>query len=293
MPITIGIPFYNAEAYLTDAIKSIFAQTYQDWELILVDDGSTDRSLEIASSIKDPRVRVLSDGQNRKLPYRLNQITSEAKYDFIGRMDADDLISPFRFEKQLDILKTQPKIDLVTTGICSISKDNRLVGMRYGSSDETINGKKLLRGQCTIVHAAMLGRKSWFVRNPYDETAVHAEDFELWLRAFTKKDFRLHIMNEPLYYYREENSERAGRMISAYQYQIKQIKKYSYIGFNGYELLLEIAKFHFKSVVVRGLDLLSKTDILIKNRNASIIKESLLRHFKEEIEMILKTNLPK
>jgi glycosyltransferase involved in cell wall biosynthesis len=74
--MTIGIPFYNAEAYLGDAIRSIFAQTYHDWELILVDDGSTDRSLEIARAVRDPRVRVISDGQNRRLPYRLNQITA-------------------------------------------------------------------------------------------------------------------------------------------------------------------------------------------------------------------------
>ena len=101
MPITIGIPFYNAEVYLADAIRSIFAQTYQEWELILVDDGSTDSSLEIARSVKDSRVRVIADGVNRRLPYRLNQITAEAKYDLIGRMDADDIISPVRFEKQL------------------------------------------------------------------------------------------------------------------------------------------------------------------------------------------------
>jgi len=64
MSITIGMPFYNAEKYLADAIRSVFAQTYQDWELILMDDGSTDQSLEIAKSVDDPRVRVFSDGKN-------------------------------------------------------------------------------------------------------------------------------------------------------------------------------------------------------------------------------------
>jgi glycosyltransferase involved in cell wall biosynthesis len=59
MSLSIGIPFYNCEKFLPDAIRSIFAQTYQDWELILVDDGSTDRSLEIACSVDDPRVRVI------------------------------------------------------------------------------------------------------------------------------------------------------------------------------------------------------------------------------------------
>ena len=60
-PVSIGLPFFNAERFLIDAVKSVFAQTHQDWELILMDDGSTDRSLEIAKSIRDPRVRVYSD----------------------------------------------------------------------------------------------------------------------------------------------------------------------------------------------------------------------------------------
>ena len=65
MRVTIGIPFLNSAATLTDAIRSVFAQTYTDWELILVDDGSQDNSLEIAGMVRDPRVRVLSDGTRR------------------------------------------------------------------------------------------------------------------------------------------------------------------------------------------------------------------------------------
>ncbi|MEN6400626.1 MAG: glycosyltransferase, partial [Armatimonadia bacterium] len=62
--VTVGLPFYNNESTLLDAVRSIFAQTFQDWELVLLDDGSTDGSLEIARSIDDPRVRVIADGQN-------------------------------------------------------------------------------------------------------------------------------------------------------------------------------------------------------------------------------------
>ena len=108
MGITIGLPFYNAENYLELAIKSVFAQTYQDWELILMDDGSTDRSLEIAKSINDPRVSVYSDGKNKKLAARLNEIVRLAKYDYLARMDADDLMSTKRIETQMNILKNNP-----------------------------------------------------------------------------------------------------------------------------------------------------------------------------------------
>ena len=107
MNVTIGISFYNAEDYLSDAIKSILVQTYSHWELILIDDGSKDNSLKIADTYaaKDKRIRVISDGMNKKLPYRLNQITSEAKGDYIARMDADDVIAVDRIEKQVNFLE--------------------------------------------------------------------------------------------------------------------------------------------------------------------------------------------
>ena len=164
MSITIGIPFYNAELYLADAIRSIFAQTYQDWELILVDDGSTDRSLEIARSVKDRRVRVISDGRNRRLPSRLNQIAAEARYDLVGRMDADDLISPTRFEKQVAFLSNHPEVDLVTTGICSISNGERPVGVRTDSAMMSLQGAILSSVATQFAMLQYSGRKSWFAQ---------------------------------------------------------------------------------------------------------------------------------
>ena len=107
--ISIGIPFYNAEKYLKFAIQSVIAQSYQNWELILVDDGSSDNSLEIAQdfALKDARIRVICDGKNRKLPYRLNQLILESKGDFIARMDADDIMHPDRLLIQLTYLKNR------------------------------------------------------------------------------------------------------------------------------------------------------------------------------------------
>src|SRR5699024_94971 len=128
--ISIGLPFYNAEEFLLDSIKSIFAQTYQNWELILIDDGSTDNSLSIAQSIDDPRVRLYYDGKNKKLAARLNEIAKLARHDYIARMDADDLISRDKLEKQLRILLENPNFDLVSTGLISITDDLKPVGLR-------------------------------------------------------------------------------------------------------------------------------------------------------------------
>lgn len=289
--MTIGIPFYNAERFLADAIRSIFAQTYQDWELLLVDDGSSDKSLQIARSVDDPRVRVLSDGRNRKLPYRLNQITSEARYDIIGRMDADDIISPNRFEKQMVILRDYKEIDLVTTGVCSLTDDNIPIGVRCGSPNGGLTGRRLLLGRCAVVHAAMLGRKEWFQRNPYNDQLPRAQDHELWVRAFSNNDFRLHILGEALYYYREEGNVAKNKLLGAYRSQRYLCKEYGHLSFSPLELSALTLKSYFKATLVGILAAFNKTNFLLSRRNQPL-DDKLLSQFNREIKVVLDTEVP-
>lgn len=290
MSVSIGIPFYNAEKFLIDSIKSVFAQSYSDWELILLDDGSTDHSLEIARSIKDKRIRVLSDGLNRKLPYRLNQITREAKYEIIARMDADDLMSPFRIEKQLAILENNPNIDLVTTGLCSLSKDLSPIGIRTSSSKTLITGKRLLMGQAPIVHASILGNRSWFQRNLYDETEVLTEDYEIWLRAFSKNDLKIYVLDQPLYYYREEGTVTKSKALTAYKNQRRLMRASYRVGFTKGDLILGITKNYLKSVTVSFLDSIDKMDYLIQRRNM-IIDVATIKSVVSDIEYIRSIHL--
>src|SRR5438045_1632919 len=92
--VSIGISFQNARATLADAVRSVLAQTCRDWELLLVDDGSSDGSLELARRIEHPRIQVISDGVNQGLASRLNQIALLARGTYLARMDADDLMHP-------------------------------------------------------------------------------------------------------------------------------------------------------------------------------------------------------
>ena len=203
--ITVGIPFYNSENTLLDAIKSIFAQTLQDWELILVDDGSTDRSLEIAQSIDDDRVRVLSDGKNKKLPARLNQIIDEARGKYIARMDADDLCNPQRFEKQMQWFRQDSQLDVVGTGMGYIDDQDRPVGtLLMAEQHEHICRKPYRTFQ--LSHPSVIARKPWYEMFRYDETITLGQDFHLWLRSYQQSKFA--NVPEPLYYYRLESSFR-------------------------------------------------------------------------------------
>ena len=227
--LSIGIPFFNAEKYLADAICSVLAQTHQHWELILIDDGSTDGSLEIAREFekKDSRIRVISDGLNKKLPYRLNQIIDESQYDYIARMDADDLISSTRIETQFNYLYNNPTIDLVSTGILSLKNDLTLVGHRCTSSQKIITKADAIVGTTGIIHASIIAKKSWFNRNRYNENNSLAEDYELWLNAFLKNDLKVGFIEEPLYYYREEQNITIEKLLKAYNTQINIIKSVS------------------------------------------------------------------
>lgn len=218
--VTIGIPVYNAEKYLLGAVSSVFCQDFSDWELIIVDDGSTDSSLDIAMSINDSRVRVISDGVNRRLPYRLNQIVSEARFNIIARMDADDLCSPRRLTRQLQVMADNPDLHIVTTGVCSIDDSGCPVGVRLapqGEHQPTL--RDMLRGRSKIVHASVIGRRDWFLRNPYDENQLLAEDYELWLRAYMKGDLNYGGVSEPLYFYREDGNVVPEKLLRAYESQ--------------------------------------------------------------------------
>lgn len=217
MMISIGIPFYNVENYLADAIKSVLAQTYPYWELILVDDGSTDNSLKIAQEIasRDSRVRVISDGENKKLPYRLNQLVVESKGEFIARMDADDVMHPVRLEKQLYFLLNNKEYDLVSSGLISIDNNNQVKGFRC--VDELYYDFIAPKMSYPVVHPSIMARKSWFERNQYSEKYPRAEDFELWTRSIKSNDFKMAVLPDLLLYYREDGNLSLDKIINSYK----------------------------------------------------------------------------
>lgn len=287
MKVTIAIPFYNAEKFLADAIRSVFAQTHQDWELILIDDGSTDKSLQIARSVQDPRVRVISDGENKKLAGRLNEVTKLAKYDFIARMDADDLIFPNRIEKQINYLKQNPDLDIVTTGVYSILNDLTIKGVR-GQDYEYPSFLDILKKKKSVIHAALLARKSWYERNKYDESLSVAQDLDLWLRASKKDDFKVKSISDPLYMYREENNITTDKILRAYRNERVMIRKYA----KGVIVVKMIMLSFIKSTVVRTLILFGQMDVLQKRRGKEVINSERIQNFDVAIQKIKSTIVP-
>lgn len=230
--VTIGIPFYNPGEYFHESIKSILLQTYENFELILLDDGSVDNSLLIAKSFLDPRIKVISDGQNLGLPVRLNQLIQLASGDYIARMDADDLVALDRIEKQVKYLEANNDVDLVSTGICSITNNCDVMSIRLPSKTKNLDLilEDGIKGVTEIAHATIMARRNWYIRNQYDENAKLMEDYQLWIDSLASNDLKVGFIQEPLYFYREESSIQFRKVIQAYKNQRKVISdKYSNI----------------------------------------------------------------
>lgn len=285
MNISIGISFYNCEKFLASAIKSILAQTHTDWELILINDGSTDHSLEIARSFDDSRIRIISDGLNMKLAARLNQIIDLSKYDYIARMDADDIIDPFRLEKQIKFLDQNQDIDLVSTGVCSISNKNEVRGIR-NYKNSCLSSFDVISGNIGLVHASVMARKSWYLRNRYKENIV-AEDYELWNRAFANNDLKIYRVQEPLYYYREDDNVTYAKLMKAYKSQLSIISDYK-SALTLFDYLKINLKMYFKIIVIFILNMFGMLDILLKRRGVEQPTSDQLANIQENLKNITK-----
>lgn len=199
--VSIGMPVYNAGRYLRFAIDSVLAQTFPDFELIITSDGSSDDSVEIAGSYNDPRIRLIIDNTNRGVPYRINQQIKMARGRFFARMDADDIMFPWRIEKQLKYLLDHPETDVTGSEAVVIDEKNIVIG--YRNSNPEFTSETILK-EILFNHPTICGKKEWFTCHPYNEELSGAEDYYLW--NTTLRESKFHIMTFPLMFYRDPPS---------------------------------------------------------------------------------------
>ncbi len=191
---------YNAELYLADAIKSILEQTYRDFEFIIIDDGSTDRSIEIVKSFYDTRIVFLQQ-PNKGLAYSLNRGIRESRGKYIARMDADDISAPTRLEKQVDFLNQNPKYILVGCNGIQIDEQGCYLSKLYRSNSREQIIKELSLGISPFIHGSVIFKKEFaLVSGLYDEKKVTFEDWDLWMKMFSRGDMT--NLEESLYSYR-------------------------------------------------------------------------------------------
>jgi glycosyltransferase involved in cell wall biosynthesis len=180
--VFIGMPVYNCAGTVAQAITSILNQTFVDWELLIIDDGSTDNTIDIVEAFHDPRIVLIKGEGTKGLTDRLNECVGRATGRFFARMDGDDIAYPERLRKQVEYLESQPEVDLLSAA-CIVFKGN---GDAYGLRRAVTSHKEICGNALSglhLLHSNWMGRIEWFLRNPYRRFFKRSQDRELLMRA--------------------------------------------------------------------------------------------------------------
>lgn len=181
--ISVVLPVRNGGHGFKTAVDSILAQTWQDYELLVIDDGSTDGCLEYLKSLHDARIRLFSDGRNCGLSYRLNEGISVARGSYICRMDADDIAFPKRLQLQVAYLEAHEDVDLVGGRAIVFRKSGNVGLLPFAATHEELCAKPWDR--IPIPHPTWMARREWHLKHPYKHPEVlRAEDQDLLIRAY-------------------------------------------------------------------------------------------------------------
>ena len=177
--VSVSMPVFNSERYIAEAIESILSQTYTNFELIIVDDGSSDRTREIIDRFTDPRIIKIYSDQNRGLITTRNLIAEIAKGKYLALLDADDRAMPERLQLQVEFLESNTA-DICGADHWTLNQANgKMKHSKQRYSDADI--RALLTIYSPLCNPAILGRLEIFKKFPYKYSYMHAEDYCLWV----------------------------------------------------------------------------------------------------------------
>lgn len=187
--VSFIMPVYNAEKYILDAINSIQNQTYQNWELILVEDGSTDHTLEVIQKIEHPRIILKKNKCNKGIAYSTNLGISISKGKYIALLDDDDIALPMRLEIQTDFMESHPEIDILGGKSLDIDENGKII--KYGqpprNNPQYIKAMLLFRNVDFYNGTAMIRRKFIEKYNlSYLEGCLGMQDFKFYIESSKK-----------------------------------------------------------------------------------------------------------
>lgn len=196
MDVTILMPVYNGEKYLQEAIESILNQTFIDFDFLIINDGSTDRSVEIINSYNDPRIRLITK-KNGGVSAALNTGLSNAIGNYIARFDADDICYPSRIEEQYRFMQQHPEYVLTGSDADYITKEGEYIFTfnNKGYTDEEIRSVNPLI--CPFIHSTVMYKKEVVLQlGGYDIKAYTFEDHFLWGKLL--KSGKVFNFNKPM-----------------------------------------------------------------------------------------------
>ncbi len=181
--ISVVTSVYNGEKYIKEAIESILAQTFEDFEWIVIDDASTDQTAEILHRYaeKDARIKIFKNETNKKLAASLNKGVALAAGEYIVRMDADDICLENRLEKQYDFMRQNPKIDLSYCNFFAM-EGQRLTPLRLGRRQDAESVAAMFLFFDPVLHPGVIAKSGVMKQYRYDLACTCTEDIDLWTR---------------------------------------------------------------------------------------------------------------
>jgi glycosyltransferase involved in cell wall biosynthesis len=204
--VSVLMPVHNADRYVAQAVDSILGQSWDDWELLIINDGSTDRSRTILEryATGDHRIRLTSR-TNTGYTVALNELLTQASGEFVARMDADDVALPNRLARQIEYLRANPAVVCVGTAVHFIDDAGRFLRDGHpGLENEEIQ-QRILAGDCVLNHpSVMMRRHALESVGGYRPEFEPAEDLDLWLRL--AEIGRLANLADPLMNYRQHTA---------------------------------------------------------------------------------------
>lgn len=290
--ISVLLPVYNCELYIKEAIDSILNQTFSDFELLIIDDASTDKTLEIIKSFTDSRIVIKEKPKNLGYTDSLNYGLTIAKGEYIARMDGDDYSFPNRFEKQVTYLDSHPEAVLCGANYAII--DSEITTQLPQNNDEI--QIQFIRNNC-IAHPVVMLRNSVLKANNicYDVNKEPAEDFDLWVRLLNYG--KLHNLPEVLLKYRVHQKQ-VSNLQSEKQRNVSvdtKINVFKNLNINWNteeETILRKFLSNCYPIDLQELDVLKKINkkIISSNAKTSIFNHQLLAKYlqKEENRLVIK-----
>lgn len=265
--VTVFIPMYNSETYIKETLESIINQTYTNIEILIIDDGSTDRSVEIINEFKDKRIRLLKNESNKGIPYTRNRGLKNAKGKYIAIMDADDISIKDRIEKQVNYLENNHNIDVVASNIQCLT-NSKIKNFIYEINSVFKKGLNEKQVECSMLFSSPIANPSSMIRKEtieklnlsYDEECFVAQDYNFWADMILR-NCKLVVMKDILLKYRtghmnitkssslnKKNMRKniifniKDKILKYYKIELTKDEKNLFFEFFGEEIIEEISK---------------------------------------------------
>jgi glycosyltransferase involved in cell wall biosynthesis len=299
MLVSVILPVFNSDLYLKESIDSILNQTYQNFELIIINDNSTDNSKQIIFNYTDNRINYYENLKNEGLVFTLNRGLKIAKGDFIARMDADDISLPFRFKKQVDFLNLYQDIDLIGSNYCTIDKNGKILNrVKYPLNHEDIKFGLLFNS--VICHPSIMFRRQIVDSNifVYKNEYFPAEDYYLWTTLVSK--IKIRNIDVFLLFYRIHDSQISKRKIQDQKLMASYICVYYLLSIfpnfsSSKNSLLEFMKpnkefkyeYYIETLFVYNSIYIAEENIFLKSKIKELLYSYLVLNYKKYPFMLL------